>query len=85
MDSLREYVASLYLALVYAGGPLYMARANESLLASADNSDVSPEAARLLRATVEETGHLFDGVPTYTWLVDLRDRCSRQSAPNISE
>jgi hypothetical protein len=59
MDDIREFIATIYLACAYAGGPAWLERANELLIDNANDPEISPGAARLLNILADNSARLF--------------------------
>jgi hypothetical protein len=49
MDTIREVIATLFLAMAYAGGPHWLERANDVLVENANDPEIDGEAAHILR------------------------------------
>jgi hypothetical protein len=59
MDAIREVIATLYLAMAYAGGPQWLDRANEMLVENAGDPEMNGEAAHMLRTLAEQSSGLY--------------------------
>jgi hypothetical protein len=65
MDAIREVIATLYLAMAYAGGRDWLDRANEMLVENADDPEMGTEAAHMLRTLAEQSAGLYAAAPEY--------------------
>jgi hypothetical protein len=59
MDTIREVIATLFLAMAYAGGPQWLEKANDVLVENANDPEIDGEAAHILRTLSEQSRDLF--------------------------